>query len=107
MIVWDPKKVIDIGEVVDLWMWSVREVIHAYISTHVVVVLVSGRGNVTMAAEFNFYADPEAAYVVLNNLRAPITMACWELCLKHSLPWVSHTYTPPSSTLHPHTLFCS
>ena len=46
-----------------------------------------------MSAEFNFYSDPEAANIVLSDLHAPITMACWELCLKHSLPWVSNTIT--------------
>ena len=50
----------------------------------------SGRGNATSAAEFNFYADPEAAYVVLNELHVPITMTCWELCLNNSISLVSH-----------------
>ncbi|KAL5011833.1 hypothetical protein ScPMuIL_010384 [Solemya velum] len=46
-----------------------------------------GKGNVTVSAEFNFYADPEGAYVVLNQLGCDITMVCWELCDEHSLPW--------------------
>ncbi|XP_052803089.1 pyrimidine-specific ribonucleoside hydrolase RihA-like isoform X1 [Mya arenaria] len=46
-----------------------------------------GKGNMTVAAEFNFYFDPEAAYVVLNQLKAPITIVTWETCMEHSIPW--------------------
>lgn len=46
-----------------------------------------GKGNMTTSAEFNFYSDPEAAYVVLNQLKSPITIVTWETCEKHSLPW--------------------
>ncbi|KAH3796269.1 hypothetical protein DPMN_149837 [Dreissena polymorpha] len=46
-----------------------------------------GKGNQTVCAEFNFYYDPDSAYVVLNQLTSPITMVTWETCLKHSLPW--------------------
>ncbi|WAR30402.1 URH2-like protein [Mya arenaria] len=45
------------------------------------------KGNITVAAEFNFYFDPEAAYVVLNQLKAPITIVTWETCMEHSIPW--------------------
>ncbi|XP_052790179.1 pyrimidine-specific ribonucleoside hydrolase RihA-like [Mya arenaria] len=48
-----------------------------------------GKGNITVAAEFNFYFDPEAAYVVLNQLKAPITIVTWETCMEHSIPWVN------------------
>lgn len=37
-------------------------------------------GNATTCAEFNFLADPEAAYVVLNLTTQPIILAPWELC---------------------------
>ncbi|XP_058816431.1 nucleoside hydrolase-like [Topomyia yanbarensis] len=40
-----------------------------------------GMGNVTKSAEFNFWADPEAASVVFNNIRCPITLLPWETCL--------------------------
>ncbi|KAK3581899.1 hypothetical protein CHS0354_024211 [Potamilus streckersoni] len=46
-----------------------------------------GVGNITASSEFNFYHDPEAAYVVLNQLNCPITIVPWETCLAHSLPW--------------------
>ncbi|WAR30401.1 YBP2-like protein [Mya arenaria] len=46
-----------------------------------------GKGNMTVAAEFNFYFDPEAAYVVLNQLKAHITIVTWETCMEHSIPW--------------------
>ncbi|XP_053381444.1 pyrimidine-specific ribonucleoside hydrolase RihA-like isoform X2 [Mercenaria mercenaria] len=46
-----------------------------------------GKGNMTTSAEFNFYSDPEAAYVVLNQLKSPITIVTWETCDRHSLPW--------------------
>ena len=37
-------------------------------------------GNASISAEFNFLADPEAAYVVLRNAAKPITLVPWELC---------------------------
>ena len=38
-----------------------------------------GVGNVTMAAEFNFYCDPVAARVVLEDLYCPKYLVTWEL----------------------------
>ncbi|XP_069683399.1 nucleoside hydrolase-like isoform X2 [Periplaneta americana] len=47
-----------------------------------------GIGNVTAAAEFNFYCDPEAAHVVIHNMRCPITIFPWEAAFLHGrLPY--------------------
>lgn len=41
-------------------------------------------GNITPAAEYNFYTDPEAASLVLNS-GIPTTMVGWEMCTDFSL----------------------
>ncbi|KAL0963492.1 hypothetical protein UPYG_G00307130 [Umbra pygmaea] len=45
------------------------------------------RGNTTVCAEFNFAADPEAAYIVLNEFLCPTYIAGWEFTCYHKLPW--------------------
>lgn len=40
-----------------------------------------GVGNTTKSAEFNFYNDPEAAHIVLNERSFPINILPWETCL--------------------------
>ena len=37
-------------------------------------------GNVTISGEFNFWADPEAAYIFLQKVPRPVTLVTWELC---------------------------
>ncbi|KXJ23351.1 inosine-uridine preferring nucleoside hydrolase [Exaiptasia diaphana] len=46
-----------------------------------------GIGNHFISAEFNFGADPEAAYVVLEEFECPITITSWEFCLEHTFEW--------------------
>ncbi len=46
---------------------------------------VYGRGNTTPAAEFNIYADPEAAHIVLTAGLETIVVP-WEACLAHFMP---------------------
>lgn len=48
----------------------------------------AARGNTTVCAEFNFAADPEAAYIVLNRFFCPTYIATWEFCCENKLPWV-------------------
>ncbi|XP_038575348.1 probable uridine nucleosidase 2 isoform X2 [Micropterus salmoides] len=45
------------------------------------------RGNTTACGEFNFVADPEAAYIVLDCYTCPTYIATWEFSCKNSLPW--------------------
>ncbi|XP_059184175.1 inosine-uridine preferring nucleoside hydrolase-like [Centropristis striata] len=48
---------------------------------------VNSRGNTTVCGEFNFVADPEAAYVVLDRYTCPTYIAPWEFSCRSSLPW--------------------
>lgn len=41
-----------------------------------------GRGNETASGEFNFYSDPEAAYIVLKTITCPTTILPIESCYK-------------------------
>lgn len=41
-------------------------------------------GNITAAAEYNFYVDPEAARIVM-HAGIPLTMVGWDMCKKYSV----------------------
>jgi inosine-uridine nucleoside N-ribohydrolase len=43
-----------------------------------------GQGNVTPAAEYNFYVDPEAAKIVM-AAGFPLTLVDWNLCLRQAV----------------------
>lgn len=40
----------------------------------------AGVGNTSACGEFNFYMDPEAAHIVLDSLKCPVTIVPWECC---------------------------
>ncbi|XP_061660759.1 inosine-uridine preferring nucleoside hydrolase-like isoform X1 [Syngnathoides biaculeatus] len=48
---------------------------------------IESRGNTTTCGEFNFVADTEAAYIVLERYTCPTTIATWEFTCSNSLPW--------------------
>ncbi|XP_068092885.1 pyrimidine-specific ribonucleoside hydrolase RihA-like [Hyperolius riggenbachi] len=48
---------------------------------------MESRGNTTATGEFNFLADPEAAYIVLNEYSCPTYIATWEHSCRSKLPW--------------------
>ncbi|XP_034007277.1 inosine-uridine preferring nucleoside hydrolase-like [Trematomus bernacchii] len=45
------------------------------------------RGNTTVCGEFNFVADSEAAYIVLDRYTCPTYIATWEFSCRNILPW--------------------
>lgn len=50
----------------------------------------AGVGNITPFAEFNFFCDPDAAFIVLEEAGIPIHLTPFEICLKDgTFPYVS------------------
>ena len=52
-------------------------------------VCVPGRGRVSPCAEFNFFNDPEAAFIVLASM-SNIRLLPYEVCCRHNLSWVKN-----------------
>ncbi|KAM4704643.1 nucleoside hydrolase-like [Rhinophrynus dorsalis] len=48
---------------------------------------MESRGNTTACGEFNFLADPEGAYIVLNDFLCTTYIATWEHSCRHKLSW--------------------
>ncbi|XP_038061201.1 inosine-uridine preferring nucleoside hydrolase-like [Patiria miniata] len=46
-----------------------------------------GKGNANPCGEYNFYQDPDAAYIVLDSYKCPITMVTWELTMATEVPF--------------------
>jgi inosine-uridine nucleoside N-ribohydrolase len=45
----------------------------------------NGVGNITRTAEFNFYGDPESAFIAFDSLKSDIVLLPWESCLTKNL----------------------
>ncbi|KAM9308279.1 pyrimidine-specific ribonucleoside hydrolase RihA-like [Gastrophryne carolinensis] len=56
-------------------------------SLHIMGGNMESRGNTTACGEFNFLADPEAAYIVLNDYLCPTYISTWEYACRHKLSW--------------------
>ncbi|KAM3935956.1 uncharacterized protein RB166_003040 isoform 1-T3 [Leptodactylus fuscus] len=52
---------------------------------HIMGGNLEGRGNRTVCAEFNFYLDPEAAFIVLNEFTCPVFIAALEFTRENCL----------------------
>ncbi|XP_071178223.1 nucleoside hydrolase-like [Mytilus edulis] len=48
---------------------------------------IEGRGNINLGAEFNFYADPEAAYITLQELKCPVNLLSLEAAEANGQEW--------------------
>ncbi|GAB1598669.1 inosine-uridine preferring nucleoside hydrolase-like [Argonauta hians] len=46
-----------------------------------------GKGNITNAAEFNTFFDPESCHIVLSEYQCPISLFPWELCVDSGMSW--------------------
>ena len=51
-------------------------------------LLDANKGNTSPNTEFNFINDPEAVQIVLENTQRPLSLATWDVALKHRVPKV-------------------
>jgi hypothetical protein len=54
----------------------------------IIILLFPGKGGDRLAAEFNFNADPEAAYITLQELKCRTTIISWETSKTLGVSWV-------------------
>ena len=54
----------------------------------IIILLFPGKGGDRLAAEFNFMADPEAAYITLQELKCRTTIISWETSKSLGVTWV-------------------
>lgn len=45
-------------------------------------------GNIRPSAEFNFFYDPEASYILLQSIKKPIHLTTWEATKSSTVTWV-------------------
>lgn len=64
-----------------------------------------GVGNVTRCGEFNFWSDPEAAHIVLEESKCPIYIFPWEPCIEaaKAMPFDSWRIGQLASNRNPYT----
>lgn len=56
---------------------------------HKIYILGRAQANAGHTAEYNFFADPEAAHIVLNSSIVPSYILPWSTGIQAGLTWVS------------------
>ena len=83
----EPVDLLMIGPLTNLALalQQAPDIVHGIGQLTVMGGTVHGRGNITPAAEFNIFADPEAAAIVF-AAALETTVVPWESCLFHAVP---------------------